>query len=451
MAQYGEGRPGAVYGSPPPAPSPAAPPPVAPAPAAPAAPPRTTPPAAADVVRAVPRRGRLGPLNLAQILAAEAALLAVVAAATRGAVPLLIAAGISAVLLPVVFARRQNRWWLEHRSVARDHRRRRAARPDPDAGPVLAALRTVAPGLTVRDVSTPDRATVGVAQDDSGWFSVVALGPDDPGPDAAGPVPLDTLVGVLAAADQPGVVLSLVTHTVPAPSPDVHPASPAGSSYRQLLASAGPVPAYRESSLSVRVDARALAEALHDHTADPEAAAALAAGLGRRVATSLRRQGRTGHTLDAAGLVALLARSCDVEPGSLAGPPAAGSPGGGPPAAGSPGVDEQWTHWRSGRLLHRTYWVRVWPAASGIGSFFAWAATAPAAQISVALVLGAVGGDEVPVRAFLRFAVRPDTDLGALDRLLEDGARRAGAELQALDGEQGPAAYASAPTGGGAG
>ncbi|MDI6098057.1 type VII secretion protein EccE [Actinoplanes sp. NEAU-A12] len=395
----------------------------------------------------MPKRGHLGTLSLAQILVAEAAVLAVAAAFTGTLLTVAVAVAGSAALLLLVFSRRQHRWWLEHRLVARDHRRRRAARIDARSGPVLAALRTVAPGLTVRDVAasrgptagapasggTAAEGTVGVARDEAGWFSVVTLDP------AAAPLPLDSLLSALSGTGQPGLVMELVTHTVPAPSPDVPAASPSGASYRQLVeaVSPSPVPAYRESSISIRIDAQTLAEALLDHTADPEAAATLVAGLARKVVTSLRRLGVTGRPLDAERLLALLARSCDVEPWAL---------------ADGPGVDEAWTHWRSARLVHRTYWLKTWPeSATEIGSLFAWAATAPAAQTSVALVLGAGGGDEVPMRAFIRLATRPDADLGALDRVLREGARRAGGELQALDGEQGPAAYATAPTGGGAG
>ncbi|GAA2666851.1 type VII secretion protein EccE [Actinoplanes palleronii] len=397
--------------------------------------------AAADAgVRAIPRRGQVGPLSLTQIVVAELSVLATVAAALQGPLPALIAGGLGLTLIVVFFARQRGRWWLEHRQIARHHARRRAARLATGSGPVLAALRTIAPGLTVRDIEAHDGVRAGVAKDEAGWFSVVALSPAAPMHHDAAPIPLDALVSVLAATEQPGVVLELVTHTVPAPSPDVHASSPAGSSYRQLVEtlSPAPVPAHRESTISVRVDARVLAEALYDHTADLEAAAALVAGLGRKVATSLRRVGIDCRVLDAGELLAVLARSCDVEAGSL--------------AEGSQ-VDEEWTHWRSARLVHRTYWVKTWPTSAGeIGSLFAWAATAPAAQTSVALVLNAAAdGDDVAVRAFVRLATRPDADLDALDRVLVEGVRRVGAELQPLDGEHGPAVFATAPTGGGAG
>ncbi len=273
-----------------------------PQPAGVAPPQAATADASADAgVRAIPRRGQLGPVSLTQIVVAELAVLATVAAAIQGPIPALVAGVIGLALIVIFFARQRGRWWLEHRQIARSHARRRAAALETGAGPVLAALRTISPGLAVRDMPAQDGARAGVAKDEAGWFSVVALTPTAPVHHDAAPIPLDALVSVLAATEQPGVVLELVTHTVPAPSPDVHASSPAGSSYRQLVESLSPepVPAHRESTISVRVDARVLAEALHDHTADLEAASALVAGLGRKVATSLRRIGIACRVLDA--------------------------------------------------------------------------------------------------------------------------------------------------------
>ncbi|WP_229073865.1 type VII secretion protein EccE [Actinoplanes sp. DH11] len=372
----------------------------------------------------MPRRGHLGPFGLARILTIEGALLLIIGAATQGLVPALITTVAAASVLAVVLARKQGRWWLEHRSLTSDHRRRRAARREVEQGPVLAALRTIAPGLTVHD--RDDRT--GVARDESGWFGVVALDPP-------APVPLETLTAQLAATEQPGITLELVTHTVPAPSPDLPAASPAGASYRQLAAtiSPAPVPAHREATVSVRVDARALAESVQDHTTDPESAATLTAALTRKVATNLRRLGVTGRVLDSAELLALLARSCDVE-------------------AGPEAVDEEWTHWRSNHLVHRTYWLETWPnSITEIGPLFAWAATAPAARTTVALIVGASTGDDPAIRAFVRLATRPGAGWETLDRVLQEGVRRADGELRPLDGEHGPATYATAPTGGGAG
>ncbi|BBH66793.1 hypothetical protein ACTI_34780 [Actinoplanes sp. OR16] len=376
---------------------------------------------AADAVKPIPQRGRVGPLSLTQVLVAEGSLLAIIAAATHGLVVMLITTVAAALLLAVVFARSHHRWWLEYRALTRDHQRRRSARRETEAGPVLAALRTIAPGLTIRDISTSADEGTGVARDEAGWFGVVTL-------DRQAPIPLDTLVGAMSATEQPGLILELVTHTIPAPTPDLPPASPAVTSYRQL---GDPGPAHRETSLSVRLDARALAESVLDHTTDPAEAARLTAALTRKIATTLRRQGITSRVLDAAGLLDILARSCDAR---------------------VPEVAEEWTHWRSNHLIHRTYWLETWPdSTTEMGPLLAWASTAPASQTSVAIVLDASRADDIAVRAFIRLATRPDADLDSLGQVMREGVRRAGGELRSLDGEQGIAAYATAPTGGGAG
>lgn len=390
-----------------------------------------------SAVKALRRPGHIGSLSIAQIVVAEVAVLLFAAVATHGLVPGLIAGVAAAAVLAFAFVRRHHRWWLEDSRVAWLHRRRRAAALS-GADPVLAALRTLAPGLAVRDVSTPDGTRVGVARDEAGWFAVVALTPTAPVHQEAAPIPLDALVRVLADADQPGVVLQLVTHTVPAPSLGLHPASLAGSSYRALTGIFGPVPmpAHRETAVAVRLDARTLAEAMLDHTADLDAVAALVAGLGRRVATSLRRLGVPCRVLDADEVVRTLARSCDLEPGVLG-------------DAGQ--VREEWTEWHSARLAHRTFWLKTWPSsAEEIGPLFEWVAATPAAQSTVALILDPSGGDDVAVRALVRVAA-PADGLADIARHLTEGVGRAGGELFPLDGEQGPGVYATAPTGGGAG
>lgn len=390
-------------------------------------------------VRAVRRPGHLGALSIGQIIIAEAAVLMAAVAATWGLISGLIAGAVAVALIAIFFARRHHRWWLEDQQVAWQHRRRRAAALDTGAGPTLAALRAVAPGLSVRDVPAPDGARVAVARDEAGWYCVVALTATGPTHQEAAPIPLDTLVGVLAATEQPGVVLQFVSHTVPTPSLDLHPASPAGASYRQLVAALSriAIPAHRESSVSVRVDARRLAEAVLDHNADPEDAEALVASLGRRVATSLRRLGFACRLLDTDELIAALARSCDVESSTI---------------GNASQVHEERTRWHSARLTHRTFWLKTWPpSAAKIGALFERAAATPSAQTSVALILESSGADDVAVRALIRLAARPEDNLAALEKILLQDVERIGGELQPLDGEQGPAVYATAPTGGGAG
>jgi type VII secretion protein EccE len=401
-----------------------------------AAAPRSTGVPAAKPVR---RPGHVGSLSVSQIVIAEVAVLVAAAVATRGRVPGLIAAVIAVAVLAVVFARSNRRWWIEDRVIAWHRRRRHSAAIDAGAGPALAALRTLAPHLSVHDVSAPNGARVGVGRDEAGWFAAVALTPTDPAHQEAAPIPMDTLASLLADADQPGIALQLVTHTVPAPSLDLHQASPAGSSYRQLTSAYGlpPLPAHRESIVVARLDARTLAEALLDHTADPSAAAALVAGLSGRVARSLRRLGIPCRVLDADELIRALARSCDVEP-----------------AAGTDAiaqVREDATEWHSTHLTHRTFWLKTWPPADQVGPLLDRMAAVPAAQSNVAIILRPGDGeDDVVIRLLVRLAA-PQRMLPELTRYLLDGVQHAGGELFPLDGEQGPGVYATAPTGGGAG
>jgi type VII secretion protein EccE len=267
-----------------------------------------------------------------------------------------------------------------------------------------------------------------VARDGAGWFAVAELGPVTPMRDEAVPAPaLDVLVEALADTGQPGAVLQLVTHTVPAPSAELDPARPAARSYHELLHRYGtPVPADRCAWVAVRLDARTLAEAgATDAAQAPEVVAALL----RRIGKALRRKGIVAEPLDAAGLTRALCRSCDLGDGPA------------PPP-------ETWRTWHSDRLAHRAYWLKDWPAPHDAPALWQRIAATPAAFTSLALVL-APEGDGTDVRCLVRVAARPAALARACAALTRTVGSVPGARLFALDGEQGPAAYASAPTGGG--
>ena len=383
-----------------------------------------------------PRRrpGYLGPVHLTQLVVAEAALVAVVAAVAGGPLAVAVAAAGAVLLFALALGRRQHRWWLEHRMMRWRYARRRRAVPAAGDGddPRLAALRVLAPGLTVTDVPVADGAQVGVARDDAGWFAVVAIGTRAPMRDDPGDrLPLDVLTAALADMDQPGAVLQVVRHTVPALGVDADPASPAGRSYQQVLAAAGrATPLAAATWVAVRLDARTLAESGTDTGDQLDRAPAVVAAVVRGVAKSLRRLGIPYQVLDAAGVVGALARSCDLDV----------------PAA----PEEDWTRWRSAHLVHRSYWVRRWPPVEDAAAVLERLAAAPAATTNLALILTPDDRDDVvDVRCLVRFAA-PSDDLDRVCTAALADARRAHAELSPLDGEQGPAVYASAPTGGGA-
>jgi type VII secretion protein EccE len=359
--------------------------------------------------------------------------------ATLNRAPIVVgtAAVAAAILLLATLARHRGRWWLEQRLMTWQFRRRRGipARPGGDAR--LVALRRLAPGLAVGNVVAPDGAQVGVGRDDAGWYAVAAISPtaemrDDPGPG----VPLEPLLEALTDAGQPGVVLQVVLHTVPAPGLGVEAGAPASQSYRQLLGQSGsaPIPLNRATWVAVRVDAKALAEAGAEEVSDIDRTPLLMVSLVRRIAKVLRRVGIPCQVLDAEGLLAALARSCDLDPVNEAGQPAASR--------------EDWDSWHSAALAHRSFWLRRWPSPGEAGALLTWLTTVPAAMTNVCLILAPGGEGEVDLRCLVRLAA-PPAALAQASLALVRGVAKAHGDLFPLNGEQGPAVYASAPTGGG--
>jgi hypothetical protein len=188
--------------------------------------------------------------------------------------------------------------------------------------------------------------------------------------------------------------------------------------------------------VAVRADARALAEAGAEDTSDLDRVPLLVVTMVRRVAKALRRVGIPYQVLDAEGLTAALARSCDLQPAEDAG---------GKPVQ----AREDWTVWHSATLAHRSFWLRKWPPLTEAGALLAWLTTVPAAMTSVSLVLAPeTDADTVDLRCLVRLAAPPKALAQACLTLVR-GVSQGHGHLFPLDGEQGPAAYASAPTGGG--
>ena len=380
----------------------------------------------------LPRRrpGHIGPVHVLQLVLVEVTIVAILAALNQGIAVLAPAALIGLVLMVATLGRTRGRWWLERRVLRWQFQRRRHAQPaHRPADPRLAALQWLAPGLTVTDVAAPDGSQIGVARDDAGWYAVAALPTSAAMRDEArSPLPLDTLVSALSEADHSGgAVVQVLTHTVPAAARD----GAAGQSYRELLQRYGPVavPVDRVTWIAVRLDARSLAEV---GAGLAEQAPTTLAALLRHLIKALRRAGIAIRALDREGLLDALDRSCDLVPID-----------GGAPVA----PREDWNMWHSGRLAHRSYWVQGWPSVAQAGALLDWLSTAPAALTSVAMMLAA-NGDDVDLRCLVRVAAAPD-QLASVCEAVSQGARLAHAQLFELDGEQGPAVYATAPTGGG--
>jgi type VII secretion protein EccE len=386
-------------------------------------------------VTLLPRRrpGYLGPLHVIQLVLIEAAIIAVLVTLRSGVPVLAAAVAVSLLVLIPALSRRRGRWWLERRAIAGQFRRRqaRARRDARYQDPRLSALQTLAPGLSVADVSASDGTQVGVARDDAGWYAVSVLASSSPMRDDPRPaLPLDALARTLSEARQPGAVLQVVTHTIPVPGGG----DAAGQSYRELSQNFGSVtiPVDQVTWLVVRLDARTLAEAGAGGPDETAQAPAVVVGMLRSLLKHLRPYEVFARPLDRDGLLNALARSCDLIPAS-------------PAAPSQP--REEWGGWHSGRLVHRSYWLRDWPSLAQAGPLLDWLSTAPAAMASVALIVAA-DGDNLDLRCLVRVAAPPER-LNAVCEAVVRGARAARAELFELDGEQGPAVYASAPTGGG--
>jgi type VII secretion protein EccE len=379
------------------------------------------------------RSGYLGLVSIGQVLLAEAFVVTLLALLTRGWPVVAAAVLVGGVVLVIAFGRFEGRWWTERTVMRWRFQRRRGLSLGASGDPRLSALRVLAPDLDVRNVVSSDGTAVGVGQDTAGWFAVVAVSP--PGGirgDGLAAIPVDRLARALA--DEPGAVLQLVIHTIPAPSSEVDSRHRCTTSYRELLESHGQVPAGQLIWVAVRLDARTFAESV-DLAEGAEQVPALVAALARRVGRTLSRSGLVAQVLEAEGVLDALARSCDLEK------PAPGT------APATP--REHWQAWASAKLVHVCFWMRVWPRPAGVGALVSRLLATSAAMTSVAVVLQP-RPDGTDVRCLVRVAARTSA-IADVCRAAKDGAARAGGQLFRLDGEQAAAVYASAPTGGGMG
>jgi type VII secretion protein EccE len=398
------------------------------------------------VRRSVP--GYLGAASLVQLFVVELALIAVISV-LRSPIVVVIAGSTGALLIVIVLlARWRGRWWTERLVLSSRYRKRRGVAADASQDGRLRGLRRLAPGLTVENTTASDGSQIGVGIDDAGWYAALAVGnPNTLRGESGAELPIEILTRQIAELGQPGATLQVVVHTIPTPDAGLDPRSLIATSYRELSARDGQVPAARTIWVAVRIDARALAEAMIGGADETAQVPATVAAMIRRVGRALERAGVANSVLDADGLLDALAHSCDI---------------GRQPAPSATAPHEAWTSWRSARYAHVSYWLRRWPAlpipgakagGNGPGTGTTWLLRGPAiagaAATSVALLLEP-SSEGVRLRCVTRLTASPNVlEAGCLSLLR--AAEQAGADLYRLDGEQAPAAYASAPTGGGGG
>ena len=382
----------------------------------------------------VPRRrpGHIGAVNVMQLVAIELVLVLIMVLLRVSLWVALTGAGVGLIVAVALFTRLRGRWWTERILLDWQYRRRRAAGVAGTADRRLHALRGLVPDLTVQSVDGTGGVPVGVGHDSAGWFAVAAVSSaSSMRGDVRSQLPLDALARVVTDAEHPGGVIQVVTHTVPAPSLDLDGQRACIQSYQELLESYGPVPADQTTWVAVRLDARVAAELSAD---EAQEAPVMLAALVRRVGKALKRAGLPYQILDADGLLDALVRSCDLERPTEDGRPVR--------------PVESWHAWQSATLAHACFWVRSWPELTRTGPLLDQLAASPAALTSVAMILEPEDGG-IGVRCLVRVAAEPAT-LSTVCRTVAEVAARAGARLFRLDGEQAPAVYASAPSGGGA-
>ncbi|QSB15314.1 hypothetical protein JQS43_02825 [Natronosporangium hydrolyticum] len=358
----------------------------------------------------------------------------------RGAWPAIFAGVVGTLGVALVFGRWRGRWWTETATLWLRYRRNRAGEPatahaatagpaaipgpaDPDSGtdPRLAALGALVSDLAVESVPGTDAwPRWGMGSDGAGWFAVLEVDTTDAG--VHPPLPLWALAEIATEAEQPGAVIQIVTHT----------SNQGGDVTRTLW-------------VVVRLDSVAVADSVVDGAAQQPDVPAVLAELSRRVTRVLRRRRLRARAVDRDGLLAALLRSCALTPDGPAG-------------------FERWRWWSSGRLAHRSFWLRSWPTPEAGTTILAYLSDLPAAgrrpgaeppdpaattEVNVALTLEPRDGDGVDLRALVRLAATPER-LATLSDRAEALAEQLGAGLFPLDGEQALAVYGSAPTGGGA-
>ncbi len=247
------------------------------------------------------------------------------------------------------------------------------------------------------------------------------------------PVPVARLAELLDDSSVPLSGLQVVSWAAPAPHHLLPSQVPSVASYHQLAADllpSGPAPIDQRDWVAVRLDVSDAAVAAHRRGGGVE-------GVHRAVAASV---GRVSKALASVGIVTEI-----LGPQQLA---AAVRLCAGTEDDGSPGED--WTTFYAGGLHHLAFEVHGLPPREAPLSTLL---RAPAAQVVLSVDLRPRGSAQQPggpvlARTVVRMAA-PANNLPEAARTLSGRAGQLGLKLRRLDGWQGPAAYATAPTGGG--
>ncbi len=353
---------------------------------------------------------RAGRVGAAQVVAAELIamlLLAAVLLPYGSPLPL----GLAALLAPAVL-RWRGRWWYE---VAQA--RLRLGRPEqPPSVHALAGEGEAGGGEA--------GGGVGIGQDADGWFAAMAVAPEGAGAQgsAARAPRLDTLVRF---TDDRMSLQVLVHH--PAAAPGVDAASPCVRSSQELRGALGVA---APAGVWIVLRGRSRAAGAGELDVGRRLRGALA-----RIAASLQTRGFRARVLDGPELESVLRRS-------RVGPDQARTP--------AATAHESWRRWQTGRLAHVSFGATRWPARVPPDLLADLGRVGDGIEGWTSMT---VSGIQAPDRqrgpTGARLVVRivaPVDQLAHATRRLRAHARALGVSLVRLDGEHGPAVYATAPT-----
>lgn len=388
--------------------------------------------------------GRIGPVKLVHLIAVEVAIgiAAGVYGVTAGeellrALPWLIggAAAITLILVPV-FGRSGGMWLYQAAPLRRKLSARRA-QPQVDAE----VLHGLAPDLGIIGIEERD-TDIGVGYDDHGWFASLSLGGSDGITEA---VPLVRLARMFTESGVPVSSIQIVGHTVPI-GLSGSDGSAASLSYQELL---GGLPAvvHHTSWLTVRMNSEDAMDAAADRGGDVDGVHKALAVTVSRVGKLLKNAGVENRVLDVDGVRDMLRQSLGLTETNV--------------PQGQARTAETWQHWQGDGLQHVTYRVVRWPTdMNTLPHLIDALGAVPAVFTTTSVTLrpgvvnsrdpeGRASGRGATVDCLIRIAGDAQTAPAGQTRV-RGVAESLGAKLQRLDGDQGPAAYASAPTGGGA-
>lgn len=341
------------------------------------------------------QRGRLGLVTLSQVIFIEVVL------ATLLFIPPLPPVWIGGIMAGVAlvtfgFHRRQL-WTVQLARLVRLQRRRRLDRAAAELEP--------GPALNMETIS--ERGTnLGVAFDGTGWFAGLSIGTDAP-PHAIFAV----LSDLLRYNGNPVTSVQLVTHSV-----------------------ATTTPPRKSSWFLVRLDVRTAPDVAADRGGGVIGVHRALSGTVGRLMKGASRIGVTMHPLDAEDLDNALRFSLD----------------GGESTDGL--VTERWSAWQHGELEQATFaWHGRPRDAETAENFWEGTMALPADFCAFSIALRPASNRPNENRQMVSCLIRLAADsesLGEISGELTRLARKHHVRLRRCDGVQGPAAYASAASGG---